>query len=191
MITGDSIHQEPIIYVKRNIPFWHTCDYAALIIFVKKEEIFIFGIFGYFFSWCVQFFLFFHISAQEKCLLLQTYNSKPRENVCINQQMLIQESRGWESWIWGLCCRDRYMLTATLTSFSGELGLVSSFCLNKMFDTVSDFFPLSWVCFSPSSVCGFLGEGAGLSINFPGFFFWLYIIRLWCSIFGSRDTFGY
>lgn len=32
------------------------------------------------------------------------------------------------------------MLTATLTSFSGELGLVSSFCLNKMFDTVSDFF---------------------------------------------------
>lgn len=64
------------------------------------------------------------------------------------------------------------MLTATLTSFSGELGLVSSFCLNKMFDTVSDFFffllPLGCALAFPLSSC--LGEGAGLSINFPAFF---------------------
>jgi len=43
-----------------------------------------------------------------------------------------------------------------------------------MFDTVSDLFSfpplLSWVCFNLSSVRGFLGEGAGLSINLAAFF---------------------
>lgn len=55
--------------------------------------------------------------------------------------MVTEESRGRESWSWGTRCRDRYMLPVTLTSFSGELGLVSTFCLNKVIDTVSDFSP--------------------------------------------------
>lgn len=41
------------------------------------------------------------------------------------------------------------MPTAALTSFSAQIGLVSSFCLNKRFDFFS---PLpSWMCFSLSS----------------------------------------
>lgn len=69
------------------------------------------------------------------------------------------------------------MLTATLTSFSSELGLVSHFCLNKMFDTVSDlvFFLPSWMCFSLSSVHVFFGKEQDCLLT-SLFFFWLYII---------------
>lgn len=107
-----------------------------------KEEILFFGIYSYLFSWHVQSSLFFAISAQDKwflfpCSKLTTPNP---EKIYKAGSADLGKQRGWESWICGMCCRDRYMLTATLTSFSGELGLVSHFCLNKMFDTVSDFF---------------------------------------------------
>lgn len=81
------------------------------------------------------------------------------------------------------------MLPAALTSFSGDLGLASSSCLNKVCETICDSPPLcKGFGLSSGLDIFFFGGGmepAGLSVSL--FFFSGYLLGLRCRIFRSRE----
>lgn len=173
MITGDSVHRSPLICAKRKTPFWHTWDHAgchsALTGFVneRRNTYFPYIQLRVFLARSVLSLLsYFGTGENDGSSPAPNFPLQTRSKCCVKQQMVIEESRGRESWSWGTRCRDRYMLPVTLTSFSRELGLVSTFCLNKVIDTVSDFSPPTplpvCVLAFPLSVAFFLGGRSGI-----------------------------